>query len=906
MEMSNINESATLTAQQFYEKFKGEDISIDLFADADDKDNERSVDLKKNTARVVTPIDQTITHPPSTHTELTKCFRERLSLQVDLEHVTTSDQTQLIDVLTMAIVSVWPEHRKQAPDPFLSEYGNMELQRRVAARVIQTAEYLFYSYIAKAEELNKKAVFSSQANISRLKTQILHEANKSLNILDIRRKLAEEMRRIPNEKWFQQPGTSDITLFSNEEDASVHYEKSHQLFVQTQLNEMENEMPNIKPRMQETHHSLHMLEGHKASADLSVKETVEDKPADTDNFVEKAELIERDISVDDSRDSVAVIQRSGSMPTLTDQSELGEEFKLVHGEVTKMRKISVNQLVGQNTPITNSGTIKDDLTKLLKTRSENDDVRRVYDDDFSPLLEVSERRKKKEQRVDRLEKKVENSSVDCDDENEIFPLNSDCNSYDDQTSVLNIKIPNYGIARICDVAASDCINETKLIFQKYPVLYNEFLDEIDAEMAKSLDKHLFADEEVKDVYDELSKTMNKDHLCFDKDDFVEPCPLNLSRDSVLFVSAMLQSKQQLRVANEDLRCDDAPPWVNHVSADDWRNEPRFAGIGREDILKMDLGRNSLANPSKSAFLNGQDTSSINKLFKENNAWLAWYKSTLNTDDYRKFLSLKDNDFLSQIYHLYDSDDEEAELEEERAKTSAQMKIIQERTKRKKELRAVKTKYEEGFWNVQTVLLGGLGKDPSVNVVDIVHDDSEERKNEKYLTSSYIFLQERLEQIWTALKMPEEKRLDMAMKYKSLEAIDTLSESLEHWEEVTSLIVEREGYMAKLEHFERTASDPNRFFEKGFNGSSLARINEAKTRGKLIKSIKTLDETLTNLLRYIKKHFNGDVTYHGRNYLEKMQSDRVEMLYWLQQERRKTLMSATEQLAVSCGEETTVS
>lgn len=40
--------------------------------------------------------------------------------------------------------------------------------------------------------------------------------------------------------------------------------------------------------------------------------------------------------------------------------------------------------------------------------------------------------------------------------------------------------------------------------------------QIDAEMAKSLDKHLFADEEVKDVYDELSKTMNKDHLCFDK------------------------------------------------------------------------------------------------------------------------------------------------------------------------------------------------------------------------------------------------------------------------------------------------------------------------------------------------------------------------------------------------------
>lgn len=70
---------------------------------------------------------------------------------------------------------------------------------------------------------------------------------------------------------------------------------------------------------------------------------------------------------------------------------------------------------------------------------------------------------------------------------------------------------------------------------------------------------------------------------------------------------------------------------------------------------MDLGRNSLANPSKSAFLNGQDTSSINKLFKEYNAWLASYKSTLNTDDYRKFLSLKVSKILRCVflrYHLH--------------------------------------------------------------------------------------------------------------------------------------------------------------------------------------------------------------------------------------------------------------
>ena len=39
--------------------------------------------------------------------------------------------------------------------------------------------------------------------------------------------------------------------------------------------------------------------------------------------------------------------------------------------------------------------------------------------------------------------------------------------------------------------------------------------------------------------------------------------------------------------------------------------------------------------------------------------------------------------------------------------------------------------------------------------------------------------------------------------------------VEAWDSITKLIVERENWMAKLEAFERNASDPNRFFEKGF-------------------------------------------------------------------------------------------
>ena len=40
------------------------------------------------------------------------------------------------------------------------------------------------------------------------------------------------------------------------------------------------------------------------------------------------------------------------------------------------------------------------------------------------------------------------------------------------------------------------------------------------------------------------------------------------------------------------------------------------------------------------------------------------------------------------------------------------------------------------------------------------------------------------------------------------------QSLVVWEIATEAVLERESLMAKIEDFERTASDPNRFFVKG--------------------------------------------------------------------------------------------
>ena len=40
-------------------------------------------------------------------------------------------------------------------------------------------------------------------------------------------------------------------------------------------------------------------------------------------------------------------------------------------------------------------------------------------------------------------------------------------------------------------------------------------------------------------------------------------------------------------------------------------------------------------------------------------------------------------------------------------------VDRERERRLEEMRAIKSEYKEGVWNANCVLMGGLGKDPSI-------------------------------------------------------------------------------------------------------------------------------------------------------------------------------------------------
>lgn len=77
--------------------------------------------------------------------------------------------------------------------------------------------------------------------------------------------------------------------------------------------------------------------------------------------------------------------------------------------------------------------------------------------------------------------------------------------------------------------------------------------------------------------------------------------------------------------------------------------------------------------------------------------------------------MQETDYLGVVNHFYDSDAEDDEEEEsESAKMEALTAQLElQRNRKLTELRREKADFVPGLWNAQSVLLGGLGRDPNV-------------------------------------------------------------------------------------------------------------------------------------------------------------------------------------------------
>jgi len=899
-------ERPPFTSREFHTKFTNLAGPLSLFEPEDNTDvgNENP-----EVERPLTPIEDAVKCPPSSFSALAKLVHPRLSPKEGITGLTVDDQQQLIEILMSELNNVWRDVQRGPPDPFLTGQQNRELQRRLTIEIVVITQGLFAKYLDKANKLNQRGVFSGPANLSRLKTQLALEASKSLNVLSLRRNLAAEMKhpldtstvsskfsfnramRAPSPKLYRPL----VTRQEKDKKGKAHLTRAEkqQLWIDRELSDLQKKMPHVEPSWIQSMFPHHLSLPKKA-------------PSDSGSVTEEEESQQR--SNDDARFHF-LQQKNASLPELFSRDAVLEELGILPEEIqdyvmkrsqseTKImeEKTSEERDVDRkrDTKPSTADLAAQDLMKLISPSTPAKPSERLQgeeeNDDLPPLLQALARHsttnREKDLRKQRHLQKDEESKDDQEDaasvtstirSTEASSVANDPTVLDDniteftgeehpQPAVVSLRLPDKSVVRTSDVRVSNRVNKASVTLKRYPTVYNDLTGEIDALTVKWLDRNLFIGEEIKEVYEEIIKTIGTDHLLFDQDTYVEKSATTVDV-SLCTSSASLNKPRAGRVINKHLKKAIPPPWGNST-ADNWRNSPKFGGLGREDILQAKLKRDD-------------DNSHGNKSY---NSWLAWWRSTITTDDFLKFLSTQENDYMSLLFHLYDSDneaDDEEDGDEARPDT-IQMALIRERERKLAELKSLKTEYQPGMWNVNSIFLGGLGNEPEVNEEELMANledtylpvsivtptkqpteplssgsarsmgssattTSDRQRLEGMLKANStgvmtqathtsrgeetastseagsLSSQDRLERVWTLLCMPDAQRLDMAIKYSAEPYSASLLEALTFWEVATEVILDRESLMTKLEDFERTASDPNRFFVRGKRPCFFSRV-----------------------------------------------------------------------------------
>ncbi|XP_061173923.1 coiled-coil domain-containing protein 87-like isoform X4 [Saccostrea echinata] len=959
------------------------------YGDDEDAEGKPRVELE----RPNTPINEEIRQQPTSLEQLAKFVRRRIKARPDDPYLSIDDQQNLAGILMGEINLIWPEIRKQIDDPFLSPEQNKELNRRIAVHIVTVCEELFNHYTKKAQVLNQRGIFSGPANMSRLKAQLALDANKFFNILTIRRYIVEDIR-----KQATDGDTGEDVVYSASPEKPVRTKSdvpvlSFKGMIQTSRPKSKVKRYRFHTPEQEAKQIVDNMPSLDTNKVLGLLTDLPERDLETPSEASEGKasrISDREkqtsgVSKEDLSRRKVLLKRSRSLPDIQFGETLLEELGIdrsIKKDVLAQYEIDIlkRQMAQQKVQQSKQKIVVDaskkpqpgtreyaaqDLQRLVKRPQDTEDPK--IKEDLPPLLQAITRsakhdglKERLEQRMKELEEKerqdIKESSVNIRE-----PTHP-------QPSTVSARLPGMEV-RASDIRVSERVCMSSITIDGYTTVYNELTDEIDPATVKSLDKNLFLSDEIKEVYREIMKTVPTDHLRLDDDEMVQKAADDVNLSGTMASSTLAKRRSQ-RVINPALNRGQKAPW-GEMDPKQWvrtpHNPPKnFLG---EDTFhpttpNMEKIHDFMHNPRKMAQIKEQTENMpkfvAEKMSRTYASWLQWWRSTITSDDYMKYLSTTESDYMGVVFHFYDSEDEDEEEEEEptprgytiprmgmspfkphsRAGQPSKLAELKEREKKIEELKQEKNKYEEGMWNVNSILMGGLGKDPVLTEPQDDDDASSSRKKSADTTKSAKTLQERaaarhsaklekagrevattsraskvttitgtiskletdrteesgevqltpqerLEKVWGSLEMPDNLKLDMAIKYSTNDYYVKLYEAIEHWEKVTDLILKREDLLAKLEKFERAASDPNRFFEKGNKGSSVKRLQEAKQRSYLYKRIEYYDHEIKVELTLIKKHFKDEVSYKGRPYEEKIKWDRIEMLYWLQEERKSS-------------------
>ncbi|KAJ3069251.1 Coiled-coil domain-containing protein 87 [Podochytrium sp. JEL0797] len=499
------------------------------------------------------------------------------------------------------------------------------------------------------------------------------------------------------------------------------------------------------------------------------------------------------------------------------------------------------------------------------------------------------------------------------------------------------KMPDLTISRTMESRVSMRVPKGFINLSAEPAsAVSQFGTEVDTKKIDILDEKLTRYKEIEELYSEITRTLVSNHLETDDVPDTTGCPAAPYDPQIPISNAykgvlLSYTKSKKPAVQLSTPPPPSPTATQAFATPQIRLTTRLYTTSTVPVDEFSRDRASAMK---------KITSSRYNTFKYNYGGYTPYKEgkkkkaevVMDRDDYLDYIRTRTCDFILDL--LIDSEEEarayQAAMEEE-----ANRKIDEEKRRRikqaedeHKERRRRRTEYNRGNWNVGALTYmrevqqldedelyedieldeGKVGS-PDIPVVadmspdveppsgftleeaQMVEAEVQKERNQPKLAKSksdtdILSAQQQLEALWVALKMPLDQKLDMAIKYGSKKFGNRLEAAITYWAKASGFILAREELLLEIEIYEREASNPERYFKRGYDGSSEARMIEAKIRDGHLQKLHAMEEKLADVISMIKFELNETVTYQGVPYTEKMKSDYSEIL--LRHQKQKPL------------------
>ncbi|XP_072528697.1 coiled-coil domain-containing protein 87 isoform X3 [Salminus brasiliensis] len=822
----------TRDTQKYFQDALG---SLSLFGNTDM--NEMKATGRVQEERTESSTFKDLTNVPASLSEFCQQLRNKITQQ-SVHTISSEDRETLEEVMMAELSLIWWDLRGLPADPTLTSEENKEMRSQTFAEVLCICEQLYLHYLHMLKRLGKRAVFSHQVNCSRLASHLAMDLSRFLNAHSIQRNVAMGIKAT----------RGAVKSRDGEHGERLGSPQMHTKVVPHRLDSRPHSKP--KKHMASRQQKRTIQEKIKPLDLAQVYDLMPSHPELTASSMETRSMMSLcstaivPTKLEEEHCPVTRLKGCNSMPDLQRETLL-EELEMAS---LPARPLSPSVLLSADPchSLEKDRNPSEDLKRLLQdTDSMDESTPTDSETDVPSLIRAlasrgSSRLKELKHVLQRLEEEEQQRMMKTQ-------LKA-ARPQHPQAAVESVNVSTLGITRIAAARVTDRVLSETVNISMYPPIFNDLTGEIEPSSVALLDQNLFSTTEIKEVYKVLSESLSAEYLNFDEDPMMEPA-LNSAAEQ-----DGLKHKHVKKLINPSLQ------------------KPSLYGISHRKRMELAANRKRPADVTSRAYA----------------VWHQWWKSNVSVDDYLTYISNQETDYLSVLFHLYDSSDEEEEEEDE--KKMIEREKIRRQQERIDALKRQKEAYQPGFWNVNTVLMGGLWKRPVPDEVEETDKEVQHVGPEDYVVpvagpEEGKQIQAKLERIWTILCLPETQRLDMAIKYSTRAHRDELGEVTAAWEQAAQLIQQRECLLSQLEKFEMVASDPSRFFQHGHRGSSAARMTEATHREKLECQIAAVDKVLSKTIHHISVTYNDTVTYKGRPYREKMRWDRTEMLYWLQQERR---------------------